>query len=195
MPNLLEQVTKYLKEKEKGQYVPDGIRKLISSRNWSDMTSIELERLFDRRQPYLDWNCTGSQSPISYLLLLLLWMKIHGPFQKDGFNTWIVDGNTRIELPNDYLSCQVAIISCGQRKWSQPFNSGSMVASINTHMMMPEELAEQEKLRNQAQALNYALKKADDLQTCSGYRHTRDGCQFCKHDAIWEQVSNGGPGT
>jgi len=83
MLNLLEKVTKYLKEK--GQDVPVDIKKLISSRNWSDMTCIVLERLFNHRQPYLDWNCTGSQRPISYLLLLLLWMKIHGPFQKKRF--------------------------------------------------------------------------------------------------------------
>ena len=47
MTNLLEEVTKYLKEK--GQDVPDNIKKLISSRNWSDMTCIVLERLFNHR--------------------------------------------------------------------------------------------------------------------------------------------------
>ena len=47
MTILLEEVTKYLKEK--GQDVPDNIKKLISSRNWSDMTCIVLERLFNHR--------------------------------------------------------------------------------------------------------------------------------------------------
>ena len=192
MPNLLKQVTEYFKKKE--QDVPVDIKKVISLTE-GNMTCFALERLFDRSQPYLDSNSTGSQNPISYLLLLLLWMKIHGPFPKSDLNTWIVDENTRIELPNDYRSCNVAIISFGKRTWSKPFNSDSMVAYINTHMMTEEELAKQEKLRNKEQALNDALENAHKSGTCAGYSNTSDGCPFCKENASWEQISKGGPGT
>lgn len=61
--------------------------------------------------------------------------------------------------------------------------------------MMPEELAEQKKLRNKEQARNYALKNAHESETCAGYCYTSDRCPICKNNASWEQVSNGGPGT
>ena len=126
----------------------------------------------------MDWNCTGSQRPISYLLLLLLWMKIHGPFQKDGFSTWIVNENTSIELPNYTGSCQIAIISHGKKTWSQPFNSSSMVASINIYMMTQEELADQQRLMEEEQERKDALKKAhySSPQTCC------DECTFCENE-------------
>jgi len=191
MPNLLEQVTEFFKKKEQDVSVDikNVISSITSSKKRSDITSFALEMLFDNRQPYLDSNSTGSYSPISSLLLLLLWMKIHGPFSKSDLNTWIIDENTRIELPNDYSSCNVAIISFGKRTWSQPFDLDSMVGSINTHMMMPEELAKQEKLRNKEQALNDALENAHKSGTCA------DGCPFCKKNTSWEQISKGGPGT
>ena len=146
------------------------------------ISELLLTRLFDSQKPFLNSNRIGSQNPIYNLLLLLLWMKIHGPFPKRGFNTWVVNENLQIqlpnELPNDDDSCNIVIISHGKQNWSQEFNTSAMVSAINEYMMTPEELEKQKAFRDQEQEREDALKKAHNSfpRTCGGVR----GCKYCQ---------------
>ena len=177
---------------QNGKQIPPNIRLIIDSITKNKKLYISeflFTRLFNPQKPFLNSNSIGSQNTISNLLLLFLWMKIHGPFPKCGFNTWVVNENLQIQLPNDDGSCNIVIISHGKQNRSQEFNTMAMVSAINEYMMTPDELKQQRELRDQETLRREALKKAhySSPRTCGGV----DKCEYCKSDARRHQVTCG----
>ena len=191
MTALLEEIKNHLKKNGKEKITPE-IKPLVdlitnSKRKGLSISDLLFERLFDSKKPYWDSNSTGTHNPIYNLLLLLMWMKIHGPFHKIGYNTWVVNETLRIELPNEVGSCYVAIITNGEeewsQQWSQQFNPSAMVSAINQHMMEPYEIEQQK------QSKEMPLK---NTLCCKVPLKCGDDCHFCRSERIHHDTYFGG---